>query len=100
MLQVTAPVLLVQLVSRVSRGHCDFLYSLTHVAAMQSLFAIFMGRSKLKHHKADSMTVAEEEQRVVSVITNLLTVHVFWWHGRLAWCGCNRVWGLLAMLHS
>jgi hypothetical protein len=36
-----------------------------------------MGRSKLKHHKADSMTVAEEEQRVVSVITNLLTVHVF-----------------------
>lgn len=43
---------------------------------VQSLFAIFMGRSKLKHRKPDSMTVAEEEQRVVSVITNLLTVRL------------------------
>ena len=68
---------------------------------MQSLFAIFMGRSKLKHHKADSMTVAEEEQRVVSVITNLLTVHVFCCQiGKLACPGCMRVWDLLAMLHS
>lgn len=46
------------------------------IVVVQSLFAIFMGRSKLKHRKADSMTVAEEEQRVVSVITNLLTVRL------------------------
>jgi hypothetical protein len=57
-----------------------------------------MGRSKLKHHKADSMTVAEEEQRVVSVITNLLTVHVFCCHGKSARPSCVR--DLLAMLHS
>lgn len=59
---------------------------------MQSLFAIFMGRSKLKHHKADSMTVAEEEQRVVSVITNLLTVFSSVLHRQeLALSGCITV---------
>lgn len=62
-----------------SRGE-DVAKGPSHAAALgvlQSLFAIFMGRSKLKHRKAESMTVQEEEERVVSVISNLLTVRRF-----------------------
>lgn len=53
------------------------LLMLLRFGVLQSLFAIFMGRSKLKHRKPESMTVQEEEERVVSVISNLLTVRRF-----------------------
>ena len=45
------------------------------MAGLKTLFAIFMGRSRLKgQRKTGASTQRAEEERVVSVICNLLTV--------------------------
>lgn len=46
-----------------------------NMAGLKTLFAIFMGRSRLKgQRRTDASTQRAEEERVVSVICNLLTV--------------------------
>lgn len=54
---------------------------LVDMAGLKTLFAIFMGRSRLKgQRKTDASTQRAEEERVVSVICNLLSVSMYLGH--------------------